>query len=59
MNEFNNLSLGLQPETRLESMLADQGRLRFLDQRAVFELEHYPRFLEECISILKSMAGAE
>src|SRR5713101_6443932 len=31
----------------------------FLISDFVFELEHYPRFLEECISILKSMGGAE
>jgi len=48
MDELDNISLGLQPETWLEPM-PDMDRFRFLISALVFEPEHYPRFLEACI----------
>ena len=60
MNELDDLSLGLQSETWLESMLSDPDGFCFPDQLACLRTQDtYSPFREACISRLMSTAGAE
>src|SRR6266705_5163187 len=44
MDELDNISLGLQPETWLEPMLPGLDRFRFPDQRACLRARTLPSF---------------
>jgi len=60
MNELEDLNLGLQSQTWLESMLSDPDCFGFPDQLACLRTQDtYPPFREACISRLTSTAGAE
>lgn len=60
MDELDDLILGLQSETGLESMLSDPDGFGSPDQRAGFRAQNaYLRFREARISRLISIAGAE